>query len=210
MSRSGPVRVSILLGAVMLAQTGVVCAAQSIVTETVVFIRHGEKPDTGLGQLTCQGLNRALALPKVVKTMFGKPDVIFAPDPAQAKPDHIESYDYVRPLATIEPTAIWFGLSVNTTLGWSDSKGLAAALEQPTYRNSLVLVAWEHREIVNIARKLLADNGTDPSHVPKWANEDFDSVYVIRINRTSGPASASFERKQEGLDGQSTRCPGAD
>ena len=31
--------------------------------ETIVFMRHGEKPPEGLGQLDCQGLNRALALP---------------------------------------------------------------------------------------------------------------------------------------------------
>jgi hypothetical protein len=30
--------------------------------ETMVCIRHGEKPLLGLGQLTCRGLNRALAL----------------------------------------------------------------------------------------------------------------------------------------------------
>ena len=29
--------------------------------ETVVFVRHGEKPEKGLGQLSCRGLNRALA-----------------------------------------------------------------------------------------------------------------------------------------------------
>ncbi len=33
--------------------------------ETLVFVRHGEKPAQGYGQLNCQGLNRALALPAV-------------------------------------------------------------------------------------------------------------------------------------------------
>ena len=28
------------------------------VPKTIVFFRHGEKPSGGLGQLTCQGLNR--------------------------------------------------------------------------------------------------------------------------------------------------------
>ena len=41
--------------------------------ETIVCIRHGEKPPGGLGQLTCQGLNRALALPKVLLGKFGTP-----------------------------------------------------------------------------------------------------------------------------------------
>lgn len=36
---------------------------------TIVIIRHGEKPSAGLGQLSCQGLNRALALPQVLLAM---------------------------------------------------------------------------------------------------------------------------------------------
>ena len=41
-------------------------------------LRHGEKPLLGLGQLTCKGLNRALALPQVLLAKFGKPSFIFA------------------------------------------------------------------------------------------------------------------------------------
>jgi hypothetical protein len=37
--------------------------------ETIVLVRHGEKPDKGLGQLDCQGLNRALALPPVIANL---------------------------------------------------------------------------------------------------------------------------------------------
>jgi hypothetical protein len=48
--------------------------------ETIVAIRHAEKPPTSLGQLTCKGLNRALALPKVLIPRYGKPDRIYAPD----------------------------------------------------------------------------------------------------------------------------------
>ena len=65
--------------------------------ETVVFIRHGEKPDKGLGQLNCQGLNRALALPPVIAKLFGRPDVIFAPSPSAVKMDDGVPYAYVRP-----------------------------------------------------------------------------------------------------------------
>ena len=37
-------------------------AASAHADQTIVFLRHGEKPASGLGQLTCQGLNRSLAL----------------------------------------------------------------------------------------------------------------------------------------------------
>ena len=83
--------------------------------ETIVLVRHGEKPDKGLGQLDCQGLNRALALPPVIAKTFGRPSAIFAPDPSRQKQDDGVSYDYVRPPATIEPTAIFFGLPVNAS-----------------------------------------------------------------------------------------------
>jgi hypothetical protein len=76
--------------------------------ETIVLVRHGEKPDKGLGQLDCQGLNRALALTPVIAKTFGRPSAIFAPDPSRQKQDDGAPYDYVRPLATIEPTAIFF------------------------------------------------------------------------------------------------------
>jgi hypothetical protein len=33
--------------------------------ETIVLLRHGEKPEGGLGQLNCQGLNRALVAPVI-------------------------------------------------------------------------------------------------------------------------------------------------
>ena len=46
--------------------------------ETIVFIRHGEKPEGGFGQLNCQGLNRALALAPIIAKSFGRPDAIFA------------------------------------------------------------------------------------------------------------------------------------
>ena len=82
--------------------------------ETIVFFRHGEKPSGGLGQLTCQGLNRALALPDVLRRKFGTPDYLYAPNPAVKISDPAGSFYYVRPLATIEPVAIRAGRSVNS------------------------------------------------------------------------------------------------
>ena len=65
-----------VLGAALVAMAVPALAAR---VETIVFVRHGEKPEAGLGQLSCQGLNRALALPAVIRAKFGRPDAIFAP-----------------------------------------------------------------------------------------------------------------------------------
>jgi hypothetical protein len=177
--------------------------------ETIVFVRHAEKPEKGLGQINCQGLNRALALPSVISTTFGKPDAVFAPDPAYRKQDAGELYDYVRPLATVEPTAVMFGLPVQASIGVWDSDGLRAALDQPQYRNALVLVAWEHKVIETAARALLTSYGNDAAIVPEWRGDDFDSIYVVTITRTGARAEASFTLKHQNLDGQSEACPTA-
>jgi hypothetical protein len=184
--------------------------------ETVILIRHGEKPATGLGQLNCQGLNRALALPRVLADKFGKPDVVIAPNPAQGKQDWGAKYDYVRPLATVEPTAIYYGLPVSSTLGYSDIDGLRAALMAPDYRHKVILVAWEHRVIEVLARKIVGDYGGDPATVPRWASSDYDSIYVLRITRNRERANEKMSDKTEvaftidhqGLNDQPQACPG--
>jgi hypothetical protein len=172
--------------------------------ETIVFLRHGEKPQGGLGQLDCQGLNRALALPAVIARQFGRPDAIFAPDPADAKIDSGKSYDYVRPLATIEPTAIALGMPVDTSIGVADWQALGRVLQTAPYRHALVLVAWEHKDIVMLARALLTQHGGRASDVPDWDYRDYDSIYVIRIAPDGGIA---FERRHQGLNGQPVSCP---
>jgi hypothetical protein len=178
------------------------------VTETIVLVRHGEKPALGLGQLNCQGLNRALALPAVIGQQFGRPDAIFAPDPGQSKEDYGRPYSYVRPLATIEPTAIAFGLPVDASIGVSNLDALRQKLESPAYRSALLVVAWEHVDIAKLARLLIADHGGDPSIVPDWQGGDFDSIYVVRLTQTDAGAAAAFDQRHEGLDGQPAACPG--
>jgi hypothetical protein len=175
--------------------------------ETIVFIRHGEKPKGGLGQLTCQGLNRALALPAVIARMFGKPDALFASNPSIQKRDEGKPYYYIRPLATIEPTAIAFGLPVDVSIGAFDTDGLRSALENPAYRAKLILVAWEHHEIETIVRTLLISHGGDASAVPTWESDDFDSIYLVRISWSEDAVTATFERTRENLDGQPAKCP---
>lgn len=182
--------------------------AQQPTTETIVLLRHGEKPPQGLGQLDCRGLNRALALPAVLGKLFGKPDVIFAPDPGQTKLDDGHPYNYIRPLATIEPTAIAFALPVDTSLGEADIASLQRRLEAPALHGSLVLVAWEHTEIVALARTLMTAHGGDPASIPHWRGSDFDSIDVLRITWTDHSSSIQFMPQHENLDSQPTTCPG--
>jgi len=172
------------------------------------MVRHGEKPEQGLGQLDCRGLNRALSLPRVIETKYGRPDAIFAPDPSAQKNDRGTKYDYVRPLATIEPTAIYFGLPVNASIGFKNVDKLVDALVSPRFQNKVVVVAWEHAFVEKAARRLVKRYGGDASSVPKWEGADFDSIYVVRITRRAGKTAVSFGVEQQGLNGQQLVCPG--
>jgi hypothetical protein len=175
--------------------------------ETLVFVRHGEKPAQGYGQLNCQGLNRALALPAVIAAKFGKPDAIYAPDPGQQKDDNGRPYYYVRPLATIEPTAIQFQMPVQTPYGFAQIDQLGSALVTPANQNKLIVVAWEHKLIVTLLRQMLSAHGGNAADVPNWQSGDFDSIYIVRLDWQNGTARATFKRDRQGLDGRATDCP---
>src|SRR5205814_7821219 len=133
----------------------VIAAADARGEQTIVFFRHGEKPSGGYGQLTCQGLNRALALPTVLLANYGKPSYLYAPNPAVKVSDPAGSFYYVRPLATIEPTAVRVGMSINTRYGYTDRAGLEATLITPTKANSTIFVAWEHAQLVLIVQDIM-------------------------------------------------------
>src|SRR5258708_13051466 len=149
--------------------------------ETIVCVRHGEKPAASLGQLTCQGLNRALRLPQVLIAKFGKPDFIFAPDPNQVNHDPAGDFCYVRPLATIEPTAIQCSLPVNTHFGFTDIAGLELELSKPAYAGAIVFVAWEHKYLDDFVKDTVKSSGGDASKVPAWQGNDFDRIFVFPL-----------------------------
>lgn len=176
-------------------------------TQTIVFIRHGEKPSQGLGQLNCQGLNRALKLPGVLAQKFGRIDAIFAPNPSVTKDDNGTSYPYLRPFATVEPTAISLGLPVDVRFGYDDIDGLGKALTSPNYANATVLVGWEHKQLAKVAKRLFKQYGGDKADVPKWDGSDFDSVYVLKITRDGAKITADFKQLSQGLNGQPKSCP---
>jgi hypothetical protein len=175
--------------------------------ETIVCIRHGEKPLLGLGQLTCKGLNRALALPQVLLAKFGKPSFIFAPDPNQVSNDLGGQFCYVRPLATIEPVAIEYGLPVNTHFGFRDTAGLQQELTKPIYENATIFIAWEHNYLDEFVKALVKSFGGDVSQIPGWQGNDYDGIFVVRIAHGKAKTTAIFSRDAEGLNNVSSDCP---
>jgi hypothetical protein len=194
-------------GATVVAAAASGAAAAHGNIETLVFVRHGEKPAQGYGQLDCQGLNRALALPAVIAAKFGKPDAIYAPDPGQQKNDSGHLYYYVRPLATIEPTAIQFQMPVQTPYGFAQIDQLGSALVDPGNRGKLIVIAWEHKLIEKLLRQMLSAHGGNAADVPTWRSDDFDSIYIVQLDWRDGTPRASFKHDREGLDGRAADCP---
>lgn len=177
--------------------------------ETIVAIRHAEKPPGGLGQLDCKGLNRALALPKVLISRFGRPDAIYAPNPSdQVKDGGPNKYSYVRPLITIEPTAIQLRMPVNAEIGYKDIAALQAAVTAPAYAHALIFVAWEHGLLNRFAEQMLQTYGMNPDAVPSWPDGDYDRIYIFKIQTIDGKPALTFKVSHEGLNGKlSNSCP---
>lgn len=184
-------------------------SAENTKVETLVFVRHGEKPDDDEGQLTAQGLNRALALPDVLITKFGHGDFVYAPATTK-KPatHHHAAFSYVRPLMTIEPTAIRLGLPVETKFALDEIAGLQSELCMPALQQATIFIAWEHHYLDEIVKKMVSAFGGNADSVPEWADDDFDSIFVVRLRTDpQGRRSVTFEHDLERLNGQSTAFP---
>lgn len=131
--------------------------------QRVVIIRHGEKPESG-DNLSCQGLNRALALPDVLHQKIGVPGAIFVPAINMGKKTRV-----ARMYQTIIPFAVKYGVEINTKYDVDDVDGLANDIKK---QQGVVLVVWEHKKIDNITKALGLDTG-------KWDDNDFDTIWII-------------------------------
>ncbi|MDK2374935.1 histidine phosphatase family protein [Serratia fonticola] len=170
--------------------------------QTLVFVRHGEKPDNHSGQLTCKGFNRALALPEVLISRFGKPEAIYAAGPKKNKLG-----SSMRALTTITPTAIRLSLPVNIQYHADDIADLQTALLDDRFRNAVVYVSWEHHNLVQVVKNIITAEGGDPQLAAKWPGSDFDGIYVLTIDHDAPVNKIRFERQTEGLNDVADTCP---
>ncbi|AIR60642.1 histidine phosphatase family protein [Cedecea neteri] len=169
---------------------------------TIVFLRHGEKPANNSGQLTCKGLNRALQLPSVLLSQYGKPDAIYAAAPKENK-----TGSSLRPLTTITPTAIRLSQAIDLNYHAEQTDELADDLLKTQSSGRLTFVSWEHKNLVIAAQKLVKETGGDPTVVPKWPGSDFDSLYIIKLDDQK--RFKSFTHGAEGLNNVPDSCAGA-
>ena len=134
----------------------------------VVLIRHGEKPASG-DNLSCAGLNRALALPAVLNKLLPvPPNYTFVPLIGTDGKDTTS----IRMLQTVTPYAVQHNLTINSDYEADNTKGVAKKLRRC---RGTVLVVWEHVNIIKIAKKL------GIKAPPDWPDTDFDSIWTIRF-----------------------------
>jgi hypothetical protein len=178
--------------------------------QTLVFLRHAEKPAGGLGQLNCQGLNRAIDLANLLPEKFGKANYVFAANPTRnvEEGELNNSYSYIRPLMTISPSAIKLGLPVNINFSANDTSDLADELLQDKYHNSIIYTAWSHGYLPELINKVAGQAvGKKQKITEDWESSDFDSLIVLTLTWRNGKASLQSHSYKQGLDNGLQTCP---
>jgi hypothetical protein len=154
--------------------------------ETLLLIRHGEKPvkdDSGVDQhgnvdgdgLIPKGWARAGAL----ATLFDANDITLRS--TLPSPDALVSPLYSKPIhrtcLTLLPLAKRLDLKIHRKNSVTDAKGAAGELLQMDAR--VVLVCWEHHNLVDIVSEIgkLA-TVTNPHDLPStWPDDRFDVIW---------------------------------
>ena len=166
-----------LIAAVVLG-AGTVFAAPA----QVILIRHAEKPEVG-AELNAQGFKRAQALVKFFRsepavTRYGTPVAIFA-----AAPKNEDSS--IRSIQTVEPLAKAIRVKINTDFTRGQTNKITREImENPAYDNCMVLIAWQHGNLVEIAQNIAEYNNSPRVGIPAfWPDESFDRVWILDLSK---------------------------
>lgn len=143
-----------------------------------MVIRHGEKPsDDGSVrgvdvagspnsfELSVRGWQRAGALAGFFAAIE-EPAFLFAPGVTEEAPS-------VRAEHTLVPLAERLGKSISTEFSKGDEVALVSAIAELP---GAVLVAWEHKAIVDIGNALMGATDRTPQ---AWPEDRFDIVWVF-------------------------------
>jgi hypothetical protein len=143
---------------------------------TILIIRHAEKLTDGRQDLSPVGYQRAELLPKLFdgsRSDLPVPQVLFA--------THVSKHSN-RPVETITPLATALKLPIDSTIMDDEYAALAKVLLSGKYAGKVVLVAWHHGKIPQLASAL----GVRPPYAP-WPDGQFDRIW--RIDYKDGKAT---------------------
>lgn len=162
----------------------------------IIIIRHGEKPVEG-DNLSCAGLNRALALPAVLSQLMpSPPDYTYVPLIGTDS----KNTSTARMFQTVVPYAVQHNLVVNSDYLVDNTAGLAKELR---YQRGTTLVVWEHNSIPEITKALGIKGPLE------WPDADFDSIWTIAFSGGGAKGKAkhpTLTRSQQHIQPAAT-CP---
>jgi hypothetical protein len=156
-----------------------------LANNTILIVRHSEKPDTGTG-LTSVGKARARLYAKYFEP-FQEEGLSLSVDCLYAGADSTNS---VRPRLTLEPLSKATGLPLHLKVGTKDSEALVRELRAEAHGHH-PLIAWRHGEIP----ALLTAFGASPEQLlpnGKWPDDVFDWVIMLNLGPDGQLSSAKL------------------
>ena len=164
----------LLLGTLCSSSAQTQTVPNYLADNTVLIIRHSEKPEVGTG-LTLMGEARARLYAKYFQP-FQEEGLSVPVDSLYAGAD---SQSSIRPRLTLEPLSKATGMPLHLKVGTKDSNALVVQLKTEAHGRH-PLIAWRHGEIPALLRafgaspeKLLPDG--------KWPDDVFDWVIVLKM-----------------------------
>jgi hypothetical protein len=154
----------------------------------VLIIWHAEKPDTaGDPNLSPRGFERADALAHVIPDHFVKPNFLIATKKSKGSD---------RPIETLTPLSKAIDEPIQSKFADEEFSEVAHdVLTNPKYRGKVVLIAWHHSKIPELANALGATDA------PKeWNSKVFDRVWELTF---SGDGVQLTNLPQKALPGDS-------
>ena len=145
---------------------------------TILIFRHAEKLTNGESDLSPTGFKRATRLLDLFVPAGTRPDL---PTPQVIFATHVSAHSN-RPVETVTPLAEALHLPIDSSISNDDYAELAKTLLSGRYAGKVVLVAWHHGMIPNLARSLSA---TPPNET--WPDKQFDRIW--RIDYVDGKAT---------------------
>lgn len=184
------------LAALLLAGTAYAEPAQ------VILIRHAEK-QPGEPVLSAKGYKRAALLKdffleEAAVTQYGAPAAIYA-----AAPKNEDSS--IRSIQTVTPLAKVLGLDIDDSYTRGQTgKLVREIMETPAYDGRMVLVCWQHDNLVKIAYGLAEYNNSPRVNIPLvWDDGSFDRVWILDLK--NGRVTAFKDIPQRLLPGDSVK-----
>lgn len=176
----------LLLGNLLLSNLSPSQPARNyLANNTVLIIRHSEKPETGTG-LNAAGETRARLYSKYFQP-FQEDGLSIQVDGLYAGADSKSS---LRPRLTLEPLSKSSGMPLHSNIGTKDSELLVQELKTEAHGQH-PLIAWRHGEIPALLRAF----GASPERLlpnGQWPDDVFDWVVVLNLGPDGQVTSAKL------------------